>query len=65
MQNFEVRLKTYRRFLILTILRERGDLHYVSFQFLRGEKIPSKLEVAPYALKMSEWVSGVEWMDTP
>ena len=27
--------------------------------------IPSKLEVAPYALKMSEWVSGVEWMDTP
>ena len=25
--------------------------------------IPSKLEVAPYALKMSEWVSGVEWMD--
>ena len=27
--------------------------------------IPSKLEVAPHALKMSEWVSGVEWMDTP
>ena len=27
--------------------------------------IPSKLEVAPHALKMSEWVSGVEWMDIP
>ena len=25
--------------------------------------IPSKLEVAPNALKMSEWVTG--WMDTP
>ena len=29
--------------------------------------IPSKLEVAPNALKMSEWVTGWEtgWMDTP
>ena len=29
--------------------------------------IPSKLEVAPNALKMSEWVTGwvTGWMDTP
>ena len=36
--------------------------HFVRIQM---KIIPSKLEVAPYGLKMSEWVSGVEWMDTP
>ena len=38
------------------------------YEFVVNEQmkiIPSKLEVAPHALKMSEWVSGVEWMDTP
>ena len=38
------------------------------YEFVVNEQmkiIPSKLEVAPHALKMSEWVSGVEWVNTP
>ena len=37
----------------------------MKYRYTENRIIPSKLEVAPHALKMSEWVSGVEWLDTP
>ena len=51
--------------LDLLILCRAGRLPGPNSKRKAMKKIPSKLEVAPYALKMSEWVSGVEWTDTP
>ena len=42
-----------------------GQIDALWLAAIYEEIIPSKLEVAQHALKMSEWVSGVEWMDTP
>ena len=44
-----------------------GSKQFVIFEYIAILKkiIPSKLEVAPHALKMCEWVSGVKWVDSP
>ena len=47
----------------LLSLYTRGFTWYHSIKAIHIKIIPSKLEVAPNALKMSEWVTG--WMDTP
>ena len=51
----------------LLSLYTSGFTWYHSIKAIHIKIIPSKLEVAPNALKMSEWVTGwvTGWMDTP